>query len=60
MHVRVRTLNGAFPVLKLYYNQAQPSQDPNEGFTVLKLYYYNPAQSSQDPNRGIASTKGVL
>ena len=28
MHVRARTLNEAFPVLKLYYNPTQSSQDP--------------------------------
>ena len=73
MHVRARTLNEAFPVLKWYCNKAQSSQDPkrgissnevvlqdpNEAFPVLKLYY-NPAQSSQDPKGGISSNKVVL
>ena len=36
-HNPARTPNKAFPVLKLYYNQAQSSQDPKRGISSTKV-----------------------
>ena len=37
MHVRVRTLNESFPVLKLYYNQAQSSLSAKRAISSTKV-----------------------
>ena len=60
-HSPARTPNEAHPVLKLYYNPAQSSQDTKRGISSTKVVLqtkHNP--TSQDPKQGISSTKVVL